>query len=555
MRFLSAFSALLIIAFGTNAQPDYRIALLGCHKQFEPAPALSKYLEAEPDLCLWIGDNVYADTEDDITFVEKCYAALAAKPAFQQLRERYPLAATWDDHDFGLNNAGKEYALKAQTKALFREFWGLEEKIPADRDGIYYAEYIPVGEKVLQLIMLDVRYNRDEPQTDGDVLGQPQWTWLENELKQPADLRLISSGFQILLDERAGSETWAKFPSARQRLFDLIREAQAENVIFYTGDQHYGEVNRMPGALDFDAIELQFAGINQIEDPEWNPLRVANAITSKHSYALLDIYFSEGKSEVPHLHFQVYNAMTDEREISYRVNLRELQLAPDFEGPFAFVDKGEAKLGNRYPNLSLRYTTNGDRTSVNAPIYQQPIVMDKTTTVKAQLFTAEGQPRSRVFEQTYKRLAARGASKVDRPKDGLRYRYYEGMFDRLDDLKGASEKDRGITTNFDLELLAGREDHYGLVFEGYVKVPASGVYTFYTVSDDGSRLYIGDQLVVDNDGSHNARQRSGLAVLEKGYHPVKIEYFEDYSGERLIVKWKEQGGKVKVLGEGDFYHE
>jgi alkaline phosphatase D len=555
MRLFFCFVIMWVTVPGIYAQPDYRIALLGCHKQFEPAPALSKYLEAEPDLCLWIGDNIYADTETDITFVERCYAALAAKPAFQQLYERYPLAATWDDHDFGLNDAGKEYALKEQTKALFREFWGLEEKIPAERDGIYYAEYIPVGEKVLQLIMLDVRYNRDEPQTDGDVLGEPQWAWLENELKQPADLRLISSGFQILLDERAGSETWAKFPSARERLFNLIRTSKAENVIFYTGDQHYGEVNRLSGALDFDAIELQFAGINQIEDPEWNPLRVANAITSKHSYALLDLYFSESKSEVPHIHFQVFNAMTDDREISYRVNLRELQLTPDFDGAFAFVGQGEAKLGNPYPNLSLRYTTNGEEPSASAPIYQQPIVMDRTTTVKAQFFTSEGQPRSKVFEQKYERLSPKAALSLDRINEGLRYKYYEGKFDRLDDLMKTEVVESGVAVSLDLEKLAKQEDHFGLVFEGLIKVPSSGVYTFYTISDDGSRLYIGDQLVVDNDGSHNTRQRSGLAVLEKGYHPIKIEYFEDYSGEQLVVKWKEQGGMVKVLGQGDFYHE
>jgi len=555
MRILFTLTSLLALAaLGQAQQQPYRIALLGCHKQFEPAPALSRYLQAEPDLCLWIGDNVYADTEDDISYVEKCYAALEAKPAFQQLREQYPLAATWDDHDYGLNNAGKEYPLKDQTKALFRRFWGLEGKIPAERDGIYYAEYIPVGDKTLQILLLDVRYNRDEPQTDGDVLGEPQWAWLEQQLQQPADLRLIASGFQLLLDERAGSETWAKFPSARQRLFDLIRKAQAERVLFYTGDQHYGEVNRLPGALDFDAVELQFAGLNQIESPEWNPLRVANAITSKHSYALLDIFFEGSKSEVPHLHFQIYNAMTNELELSYRVNLRELELKPAFGGSFDFVERGEALLDNRYPDLLLRYSTNGSAPGPSSPLYKEPIELNETTTLQAQLFTADGQPRSRVFEQEYRQLTPAKATTVKNPKPGLRYAYYEGQFERLDALSKAPVKARGVAEQLDLQPLQQREDHFGLAFEGYVKAPEDGVYTIYTVSDDGSRLYLGGRLLVDNDGSHSSRQRSGLAVLEKGYHSIKIEYFEDYSGEQLIVKWKRQDGAVEVLGKGDFYH-
>jgi hypothetical protein len=126
--------------------------------------------------------------------------------------------------------------------------------------------------------------------------------------------------------------------------------------------------------------------------------------------------------------------------------------------------------------------------------------------------------------------------------------------ERLDALSKAPVKARGVAEQLDLQPLQQREDHFGLAFEGYVKVPEDGVYTIYTVSDDGSRLYLGGRLLVDNDGSHSSRQRSGLAVLEKGYHPIKIEYFEDYSGEQLIVKWKRQDGAVEVLGKGDFYH-
>jgi len=528
---------------------DFRLAILGCHRQFEPAPALVKYLEADPDLCLWIGDNIYADTPDDISFLDSCYAALAAKPAFQLLRNRYPLVATWDDHDYGLNDAGKEYSLKVQSKNRFRSFWGLEEEIPAKQPGIYYAKYLKVAGKTIQLLLLDVRYNRDQPETDGDVLGAAQWAWLEEELTKPADLRLLVSGFQILLDERSRSETWARFPSARRRLFALIRRTQAEGVVFLTGDQHYGEVCRLPGALDYDAVELQFAGINQIEAPEWNPLRVAPVIRSLHSYALLDIQLEPTRSEVPHLLFRIYDAMTDQLELTYRVNLSELQLQLEFTQPETFVGKRNIRLQQSYPRLSVRYTLDGSEPDVQSTPYAEPFSIDATTTVKAALFDESGRRRSRTFKQTYTRLTPLASVRLADVQPGLRYDYYEGNFVVLDDLKNAVPLRSGSTGKMDLAGLARREDHFAVTYEGYLEIPADGVYEFSLYSDDGSRLYLHDRLVVDNDGSHSARRRAGQAPLQKGLHPVRLEYFEDYDGEILIVKVREPDGVEKVLPE------
>ncbi len=276
----------------------------------------------------------------------------------RQLRS-IPTIATWDDHDYDLNNAGKEYPLKEQSKAYFRQFWQLEEEIPEDRDGIYYSHYIEHQGKTVQFIMLDVRYNRDEPFSGGDVLGEKQWVWLEEELTKPADLRLVASGFQVLLGPDTGSETWSTFPEARGRLSPTIRRTGAQHLVFLTGDQHYGEVCRMRGALDFDAIELQFAGINQIEDPEYNPWRVAPAITSLHSYALIDLHLEETKTEVPLIAFSIFNAMTNERELRYRVNLSELETNLEWEGATRFTGTTKLRVKHGFPELRLGYTTDG----------------------------------------------------------------------------------------------------------------------------------------------------------------------------------------------------
>ncbi len=328
----SAAPAAVLEASGPDAPLDprtiTRIAIIGCHQQPDPAPALLRYVDLKPDLTLWVGDNVYADTTDDPTHIERCYAALEAKPGFKQLRDLSTFLAVWDDHDFGLNDGGKHYPLKAKSHAIFRAFWQHEHRIPASRPGVYHAQtFGPVGQR-LQVILLDGRFNREDPAESADTLGPAQWAWLEHQLKQPADLRLIVSGYQVLLDRDTKFETWAKFPAARQRLFDTIKSARASGVIFIAGDQHYGEVSRIDNALGYDAVEFMFAGINQDEPWVFNSARVSPVANSKHSYAYLDIQWSptSGDNADPaHITFRCFDATTNALELTYRVNLSELR--------------------------------------------------------------------------------------------------------------------------------------------------------------------------------------------------------------------------------------
>jgi hypothetical protein len=533
----------------------YRIAVLACHRQFEPAPALTNYIAAKPDLTLWIGDNVYADAPKDPAFIQLCYDTLAAKPAFQQLLQRCDYMATWDDHDYGLNDAGKEYRFKKESKAMFRKFWKLETAIPEQQEGIYYARKFPIGKHQLQVIMLDGRYNRDAQDGTGDVLGEKQWAWLEQQLREPADLRIIVSGFQILLDQDAGSETWDKFPKSKARLFETIRKTGAERSVFLTGDQHYGEVCRLSNALDYDAIELQFAGINQIEKAEFNPLRVSPVIQSKHSAAFIDVQMDSSKTDVPHLMFHIYDASNDRLELIYRVNLEEISLHLGFTEKQQFADQHQVVLNHGYTGLQLRYTLDGKAPNAHAPLYTGPITLRKSTTVKACFYTRDGVPRSRIFEKTYEKLQPLPALKpVKGMQPGVTYVYYEGDFEDLPDFKTQTALKTGTTTTIDPGKQALRPDHFALVYHGLFEMPATGAYDFFTLSDDGSRLYIDDRLVVDNGGSHSLRRRTGLVALEKGLHRFRIEYFDDYSGETLEFGYHSADDVVQAIKADQMFY-
>ena len=126
------------------------------------------------------------------------------------------------------------------------------------------------------------------------------------------------------------------------------------------------------------------------------------------------------------------------------------------------------------------------------------------------------------------------AKKVAPTKNGVSYTYYEGKFKLTEQVTSGEKVKEGEMVNFSIEE-APIEDHFGYDFRTLIKIPKKGVYRFYTFSDDGSKLYVDGQEVVDNDGGHSARRREGKIALDAGYHELRVIYFEDYMGQELEV--------------------
>ncbi|WP_102408111.1 metallophosphoesterase [Parabacteroides bouchesdurhonensis] len=138
---------------------------------------------------------------------------------------------------------------------------------------------------------------------------------------------------------------------------------------------------------------------------------------------------------------------------------------------------------------------------------------------------------SSLDEENLKYLAAKN---IKQPQQGVRYIYYEGEYKSTTDLDSKTEVKRGSFPNFTIKEAAVK-DHFGYEFHTWIKIPERGVYRFYTYSDDGSKLLIDGNVIVDNDGSHSARYISGKVALEAGFHELKVLYFESYMGEELEV--------------------
>lgn len=222
--------------------------------------------------------------------------------------------------------------------------------------------------------------------------------------------------------------------------------------------------------------------------------------------------------------------------------------SPAVEERAIFLTTKTIELKQPQTGLSMRYTLDGSEPGLNAKTYQAPITISNTSTLKVRYFNTKNGAASNTWQQVYRKVAPLEPVTLQNGKPGMAYRYYEGNFETLPDFKTLQPLKAGTVQDLNVELLAGsRTDHYAIVYEGYVDIPADDLYYFYTRSDDGSKLYIHDQLVVDNDGSHEERARGGDIALKKGLHPFRIEYFEGFEGQSLFVGYSGGDGKRKPL--------
>lgn len=216
-------------------------------------------LALRPDVFLYLGDNVYQRAETghpDLLELREAYGLLAEDADFAALRAATPVLPVWDDHDYGMNNAGASFPPRRQTEALFKHVWAVPpEDARSKREGVYFAGAIgPAGQRT-QLILLDLHYFM----TSDTLLGDVQWAWLEETLAAPADLRFLASSIPVLCDSER-LDGWRRYPVERQRLLDLI--GRCNGVVILSGDSHVGAFYRRSAGLTYPLLELTASSLN-----------------------------------------------------------------------------------------------------------------------------------------------------------------------------------------------------------------------------------------------------------------------------------------------------
>jgi outer membrane protein assembly factor BamB len=190
---------------------------------------------------------------------------------------------------------------------------------------------------------------------------------------------------------------------------------------------------------------------------------------------------------------------------------------------------------------TIYYTTDGTEPDQKGHIGAVPLVMSGKKTIKAcTIWEEEGKEfRSEVVSKEVE-VPVLKKSVEPTVQQGVRYEYYEGRWKELPDFEALKPEKSGNHNAFNLEIRQ-RDHWYAIRFKAYVSIPVDGFYSFYTTSDDASAIYLHNELLVDNNGSHGERERHNEIALEAGYHPITVVYYQNN---------KDQVLKVEIAGPG-----
>ena len=244
---LSRALLLLLTTFSIHSQETYKIALGSCLHQDHPAPIWDAVKNNNIDSFFFLGDNIYGDVPSGLPWKLKRSYDKQKKVLPSWLMSKQ-IHVIWDDHDYGKNDGGSSYRFKGYAQDLYIDFWDIPNNDPrANREGIYYQQLQNINGLRVLFVGLDTRYFRSNIKEKDDIylpnlkpeatfLGDKQWEWLKDTLKQEHDLLILASSIQVLATEHR-FEKWSNIPSERNKLLTLL-ESLDSRVIVVSGDRH-----------------------------------------------------------------------------------------------------------------------------------------------------------------------------------------------------------------------------------------------------------------------------------------------------------------------------
>ena len=261
MRFL----ILYLIANISFAEIIYKLGIGSCVDQDYPTPAWASLEKESINSFFFLGDNIYGDVpsgrlDNVILSYEKLNDQM---PSWLKNTEKLVI---WDDHDYGLNDAGANYIYKAESQQIYNNAWNIDQNDPRRlREGIYFSELKDIAGKKILIVGLDTRYFRSnlikignsyKPHKNSNttILGPIQWQWLEKELSREHDILILASSIQVLATEHR-FEKWSNIPHERDRLLALLNKLSSK-VLIISGDRHRSGFYKLDNIYEFTSSSL-----------------------------------------------------------------------------------------------------------------------------------------------------------------------------------------------------------------------------------------------------------------------------------------------------------
>ena len=202
------------------------------------------------------------------------------------------------------------------------------------------------------------------------------------------------------------------------------------------------------------------------------------------------------------------------------------------------LDNVEITIQSVWPGLEIFFTTDGTTPSRNSIQYNAPFTISKSSFINAIAFDAKQQ--SEITKGDFRIIDKYSTN-------GVNFNYYEGNYILLPNFDEQKIVASGKAWEFSIDSIDHRDDHFAIKYWAYIEISIEGEYNFYITSDDGSKLFINGNEVIDNDGSRSVLTRNGSIYLNKGMHAIEVHYFDDYMGEYLKVSYDGPGFEKKVI--------
>lgn len=501
---------------------------------------------------------------------------------------RHPYTWQWTNSGWGVKNDPPPSDMKweLETRAAEREFVRQQAESGKGRQSIFEhhgpvlrGEWNPV-QKAFRTAAL-VRGENPYVLIIDDIRKDDQVRLYEWAMFLPEDVELIRSGPRWVV---LGAKELPADPKAK----DAKRQPDNRRLLVQVVDVD------LPTERDGLAIRLEstpitnkaFEGNNKLRNRLVIPARSAEPrfkvllYPHREGEPLPDVLWNSEKSAVD-LVFpkqtdrwafaaaaQGRTALTLDRGGKRLAAVEAPPAAPVFATPErVFTDRVKVAFDLPGPGQEIRYTLDGSEPTGASLHYEGPFWIDASSTVKAATFARDWpfdkRQRSDVSEAVFQRTATAEPVSPAATEPGLRVDVYRGYWNELPDFSKVTPEFVAGAAAFALPA-ATPDKGFGVEFRGYIRVPADGVYTFATRSDDASKLWIGDQLVVDNDGAHVVRTRSGEIALKAGLHPIRVAHCDmalalgTGKGDgswAFDVLWAPQGSAVARIPESVLFRD